>query len=70
MTFEELLLQYCSPIKTFFETWTQITKLDEVKLLKGSCLIGVALITKKLVVLQGHCILKCFVNTEYRVLDM
>ena len=33
------------------------------------CLIGVALIIKKLVVLQGHCKVQCFVSTAYCVLD-
>ena len=33
------------------------------------CLIGVALLIKKLVHFQGHCKVKCFVNIEYCVLD-
>ena len=33
------------------------------------CLIGVALIIKKLVAFLGHCKLQCFLSTEYYVLD-
>ena len=42
--------------------WIQMFCLKMVRV--RYCLIGVALLIKKLVVLHGHCKIQCFMNTD------